>query len=355
MLKIIKEKIANGQRINDAEALYLFKTPLPTLGELATQVKKRFHPEAVTTFVIDININLTNVCECECKFCAFYVRSGDKRTFTLTADEVLKKLEPLIKLGGTQVLLQGGLNPQLKLDYYTQLLKTIKQHYPQLYIHSFSPPEIDYLAEQENLSSKSILKILVEAGLDSLPGGGAEILVDRVRQAISPKKISRDRWLQIMREAHHLGMKSTATMMFGSVETLPERIEHLQVIRQLQDETGGFRAFIPWTFSPDNTQLADITMAGGGEYLRMLAISRIYLDNITHIGSGWVTEGMKIAQLGLLNGADDMGGILMEEKVLESTGMKNQTNIAELIAVIKDAGFTPAQRNTQYEIMELFK
>ncbi|MCF6175718.1 MAG: dehypoxanthine futalosine cyclase [Victivallaceae bacterium] len=352
MLKTIKEKIAAGQRFTDTEANYLFELSLPVLGELASQVKQRFHPKPIATFVTDININLTNVCECECDFCAFYVNPGDERAFTLTTHDVFEKLDALVELGSTQVLLQGGLNPELGLNYYLELLAAIKQHYPQLYIHSFSPPEIAYIAAREQLPTLTILGKMRAAGLNSLPGGGAEILVNRVRQTISPKKISRDTWLGIMREAHQIGMQTTATMMFAGIETTEERIEHLSVLRQLQDETGGFRAFIPWTFSPNNTRLSDNIMAGGGEYLKTLAISRIYLDNITHIGSGWVTEGMKVAQLGLLHGADDMGGILMEEKVLESTGMKNSTNIAELIKTISDAGLTPARRNTEYEIIE---
>ena len=315
MLKQIETKISEGVQINTEEAIYLFSLPLPVLGELATQVKRRFHKHDTATFIVDININLTNVCQAECDFCAFYVKHGSSRAFTLNIDAVLEKIAGLVELGGTQVLLQGGINPELGLDYYLDMLRAIKQRFD-VYLHAFSPPEIAYMAEREKLTTVEILEKLREAGLDSLPGGGAEILVDRVRDLISPKKISKDIWLRIMREAHQIGMESTATMMFAGIETLEERIKHLEAIRSLQDETGGFRAFIPWTFSPENTRLNDVVMAGGGEYLKTLAISRLYLDNIEHIGSGWVTEGMNVAQIGLLFGADDMGGILMEEKVL---------------------------------------
>ncbi len=354
MLAQIKKKIVAGDRLNAAEGKFLLSMPLPVLGELATMVKKRFHQENIATFVVDININLTNVCQAECDFCAFYVKPGSPHAFTLSIAEILDKVNGLVELGGTQVMLQGGLNPELTIFYYQEIIKAIKRKY-HVYIHAFSPPEIAYMAEREKLPTLKVLEKLQQAGLDSLPGGGAEILADRVRNLISPKKISKDVWLRIMREAHSIGMESTATMMFAGVETLDERIEHLEAIRNLQDETGGFRAFIPWTFSPDNTDLDEVIMAGGGEYLKTLAVSRVYLDNIKHIGSGWVTEGMKVAQIGLMFGADDMGGILMEEKVLESTGMRNRTNIEEIVETIRQAGMTPARRDTEYNVLETFK
>lgn len=351
MLKQIENNIAEGVRINAEEAVYLFSLPLPVLGELATQAKRRFHNHDTATFIVDININLTNVCQAECDFCAFYVKQGSSRAFTLGVDDVLGKIAKLVEIGGTQVLLQGGINPELGLDYYLELVRAIKQRYD-VYLHAFSPPEIAYMAEHEKITTGEVLEKLQAAKLDSLPGGGAEILVDRVRDQISPKKISKDVWLRIMREAHQIGMAGTATMMFAGIETLEERVEHLEAIRSLQDETGGFRAFIPWTFSPENTRLSKVIMAGGGEYLKTLAVSRIYLDNIEHIGSGWVTEGMRVAQIGLMFGADDMGGILMEEKVLESTGMRNRTNISEIVDTIKRAGLKPARRDTEYNILE---
>lgn len=351
MLKQIEKKIAEGRRLDVKEGTYLFSLPLPVLGELATQVKKRYHNHDTATFIVDININLTNVCQAECDFCAFYVKHGSSRAFTLSTNEVLDKIAGLVELGGTQVLLQGGINPELGLDYYLNMLRAIKQRFD-VYLHAFSPPEIAYMAEHEKMTTREVLEKLREAGLDSLPGGGAEILVDRVRNLISPKKISKDIWLRIMREAHQIGMESTATMMFAGIETLDERIEHLEAIRSLQDETKGFRAFIPWTFSPENTRLSDVVMAGGGEYLKTLAVSRIYLDNIEHIGSGWVTEGMNVAQIGLMFGADDMGGILMEEKVLESTGMRNRTNVSDIVDSIKRAGLNAARRDTEYNVLE---
>ena len=349
----IEEKIINGQRISDEECLFLFYEHLPYLGKLASIAKKRFHDNEIATFIIDVNINITNICSSECGFCAFHQKKHSDKAFVLSRSEIMEKIRNLVSIGGTQVLLQGGINEDLDLDYYVSLLKIIKSNF-NVYIHSFSPAEIYYLAEKEKMTVKEILITLREAGLDSLPGGGAEILSDRVRGIISPKKISKLNWLNVMRDAHDIGMETTATMMFGSVETHEERIEHLRAIRDLQDQTGGFRALIPWTFCPQNTQFENIITAGGGEYLKMLAISRIYLDNIKNIGSGWLTEGMKVAQIGLLFGANDMGGILIEEKVLQSTGLQNRTNISELKKVISGAGYVPAKRNTKYELLEIY-
>ncbi|MFC1809553.1 cyclic dehypoxanthinyl futalosine synthase [Candidatus Omnitrophota bacterium] len=352
MKAILERKIEEGIRINDDECRFLFDKDIPYLACLAGKARKRIHPNDQVTFVIDVNINITNVCACECDFCAFYKDATSPEQFVLSTDHVLAKIERLVEVEGTQVMLQGGINHALDLEYYCSLLRAIKSRFD-VYIHSFSPPEIAYLAERNTMSFQAVLTALKNAGLDSLPGGGAEMLVDRVRSTISPKKIDKDTWLKVMRAAYEVGLESTATMMFGSIETIEERIKHLKVIRDFQDETHNFRAFIPWTFSPRNTRLSHVIMAGGGEYLKMLAISRIYLDNVANIGSGWVTEGMKVAQLGLLCGANDMGGILMEERVLKTTGLENATNQDELVEVIKHAGFSAAKRNSKYEILEV--
>lgn len=353
MISNIEDKIQSGARITDEECVSLFDMELPALGRLATLAKKRHHNDSHATFVVDIIINYTNVCTCTCDFCAFYVQPGDSRAYVLSPEMIIEKVKKLSAVGGTQVLLQGGINPELDLNYFLSLFRAIKEQCA-VYLHCLSPVEIHYLSEKERCSHRDILTRLREAGLDSLPGGGAEILSDRVRSTISPNKISKDMWLSIMGTAHGIGLKSTATMMFASIETREERVEHLRHIRDLQDRTSGFRAFIPWTFSPAHTKLSHIIRAGGGEYLKMLAISRIYLDNVRHIGSGWLTEGMKVGQLGLLFGANDMGGIIMDEKVLKKTGISNQTTIEELIETIRDAGFTPARRNTEYDILEVY-
>ncbi len=354
MRDVIEKKIDSGERITEAEALFLLQQDLPFLGKLANKVRGRFHPEKVATFIVDMSMNFTNVCSRECGFCAFYVNEDDPNAFVRTKEDVLEKVKQLSEAGGTQVLLQGGINPALGLDYYLDLVRAVKMQYPQITIHAFSPPEVKALAEKERLTIIEVLAAMRDAGLSSLPGGGAEILVERVRDIVSPNKISAEHWLYVMRCAHHIGMKSTATMMFGSIETEEERIEHLHQIRQLQDETSGFRAFIPWTFSPSNTCFSDIIPVGGGEYLKTLAVARIYLDNIEHIGAGWLTEGMKTAQVALHFGANDMGGVLTQEQVIESTGMSNYTNTEEIIENIRAAGFRPARRDTQYNILEYF-
>jgi cyclic dehypoxanthinyl futalosine synthase len=350
----LEDKIAGGGRITDDECLALFGCELGTLGRLASACRQRHNPGDTVTFVVDININLTNVCTCECAFCAFYVKPDSPRAFVLSAEQVFGKIAGLIEIGGTQVMLQGGINPSLGIDYYVDLLRAIRKRF-KVYVHALSPAEIWGLSRKEGIGVEEVLRQLRDAGLDSLPGGGAEILVDMVRQETSPGKVSAQEWLNIMRTAHGMGMKSTATMMFGGVETLSDRVEHLSAIRRLQDETGGFRAFIPWTFCPGNTRMSHLIPVGGGEYLKTLAISRIYLDNIQHVGSGWLTEGMRVAQLGLAFGADDMGGVLLEEKVLEATGLVNATGIAEMKGTIAGAGFIPAQRDTEYRIVKEFR
>lgn len=349
----MKAELKTDNRVARDEALQLFlKENLFSLGRFADTLRRSYHPEPIVTFIVDRNINYTNKCTVRCKFCAFSVDINDKSGYVLSLDEIFKKIEEAVQLGGTQILMQGGLNPELKIDFFVTMFSEIKKRF-KIHIHSLSPPEIVFIAKISNLSIRDTLIRLHSAGLDSIPGGGAEILVDRVRTLISPKKISRDEWLNVMREAHKLGMRTTATMMFGSVEKPEEIIEHLHKIREIQDETGGFTAFIPWSFQSGNTAL-DGKNATGTDYLRVIAISRIMLDNIPNIQASWVTQGLKVAQLALFFGANDMGNIMIEENVIASTGVRNIITQDELIKVIKDAGFIPAQRNTLYEIIKIF-
>lgn len=349
----MKTKPFVNKRISFNEGLSLLKeADLFTLGRLANNIRRELHPEAIVTFIVDRNINYTNKCSVRCKFCAFSVDINDKRGYVLSIEEIFKKIEEAVELGGTQILMQGGLNPELGLDFFENMFREIKKRF-NVQIHSLSPPEIVFLSRLSKLTVTEVLRRLHSSGLDSLPGGGAEILVDRVRRMISPGKITADEWLNVMREAHKLGMRTTATMMFGSVETPEEIIEHLIKLRELQDETGGFTAFIPWSFQPGNTQLR-IRPATGTDYIRILAVSRLMLDNIANIQASWVTQGLKVAQLALFFGANDMGNIMIEENVIASTGVKNSVRQDELIHVIREAGFIPAQRNTLYEIIKIY-
>lgn len=348
------EKVWEGKRIDAEEALSLFDADLLELGRVADQCRKRFHPEEVVTLLIDRNINYTNVCVVRCKFCAFYRNKKDDGTWFFSKEELLQKIQALVEIKGTQVLLQGGLHPDITIDYYEDLLRTIRSRFPSIHIHSFSVAEIVHIAKQSRLSIRETLARLKAAGLQSIPGGGAEILVDRVKQIISPFKETSREWLDLMETAHGLQMRTTATMMFGSVETLAERVEHFQKVRDLQDRTGGFTAFIPWSFCPTHTELAHLPMPGGEDYLRTLAISRIFLDNISNIPTGWVTEGPKVGQIGLSFGANDFGGILMEEKVISATGVAYTMTVEQAVDLIRRAGKRPAQRNTFYEILRFF-
>jgi cyclic dehypoxanthinyl futalosine synthase len=339
---------------------------LPELGEKADGIRKSLHPEGVVTFVIDRNINYTNVCINECKFCAFYRVPGSPDGYILTDDELFKKIEETIALEGTQILIQGGLHPDLDLDYYTSLLRKIKERYT-INVHGFSPPEVCNLAKKHDLTICETIKILKQAGLDSIPGGGAEILSDRVREKISPKKIMSGEWLKVMEAAHGLSMRTTATMMFGSIEEPEDIIEHLDAIRALQDKTGGFTAFIPWSFQPGNTELSkesrgrgrtkkvkEIMPATAVDYLRVLALSRIYLDNVRNIQASWVTQGLKLAQVALRFGANDFGSTMIEENVVRAAGVAYCVTKEDIINAIKAAGFEPAQRNTYYKIIRKF-
>jgi cyclic dehypoxanthinyl futalosine synthase len=344
---------ASGDRISSDEAVFLFqKAELLELGKAADAVCKKKHPERNVTFQIDRNINYTNICRNECSFCAFYRAKEHPEAYVLSQEEIEKKVAETIALSGTQVMLQGGINPDLKIDYYTSMFSGIKKNY-KIRIHSLSPPEIVYIAESAGIPISEALKELVKAGLDSLPGGGAEILVDRVRQMISPKKISSGKWLEVMTEAHKVGMKTTATMMFGTVEKVEERIRHLQKIRDLQDKTGGFMSFIPWTFQPGNTALGGRSVSSL-EYLRTLAISRLFLDNFQNVQGSWVTQGKDIGQVCLSFGANDLGSIMIEENVVRAAGVSHRMTVESMVDLIKRAGKIPALRDTEFKILRVY-
>ena len=351
----ILDKRLSGGRINFEEGLLLYSCDLLKLGKAANELVKRQHPGGVVTFIVDRNVSYTNTCVVDCDFCAFYRSPGDPEAYTLSYEQVFQKIQELVDLGGTQALIQGGVNPQLPLEYYLNLIRAVREKFPTVHVHSFSVVEFDMISKKFRLPLEEIFRRFKEAGLNSLPGGGAEILVERVRKIISPKKASSERWIEVMRTAHKAGLRSTATMVFGHMETIEERMMHLMKIRGLQDETGGFRAFIPWTLSPQGTpRMSQFRPAGGEDYLKTVAISRLVLDNIEHIQSGWLTEGLKLGQIGLAFGCDDMGGTLMEDKVLEPTGIQVHTRREDLIRLIREAGFIPAQRDTNYKILHVF-
>ena len=332
-------------RLTAAEALeLLYCNDLPSLGADAEAVTARLHPGKVRTYNVERNINYTNICTSRCKFCAFYRNENDPDAYVLDESTLLAKIEETVKLGGRQILLQGGLHPSLPFGWYENLLRTIKRHYPEVNIHGFSPTEIVYFADHFDLPEQTVLERLRAAGLGSLPGGGAEILVDHVRQLVSPKKASAERWLSVCRIWHRLGGRGSATMMFGHIETLEDRVTHLSCIRDLQDETGGFTAFIPWTFQPGNTKLARIPKLGSWEYLRFLAVSRLFLDNVPTIQSSWVTQGLQIGSLGLSFGANDLGSIMIEENVVAATGTVFRSTEATFCETIRAAGYVPRRR-----------
>jgi cyclic dehypoxanthinyl futalosine synthase len=347
-------------RLTKKEALNLLKNEkLITLQEMAYKRKKELHPDNITTFVVDRNINYTNVCWVDCKFCAFYRHKKDEDAYILPFETIDKKIEELIEIGGTQILFQGGVHPNLKIDFYEELVSHIHTKFPEITIHGFSAPEIDFIAKISKISVEEVLIRLKNKGLASIPGAGAEILSDRVRDIIAPKKIDVKEWLNVHRLAHKNGIKSTATMMFGTVETEEEIIEHFDLVRKLQDETGGFRAFIMWSFQPYNTELYKEGIVkyktSPNRYLRYLAVARLFLDNIPNIQSSWVTQGSYIGQLALLYGANDLGSTMMEENVVASAGASNSMAKNEMIRLIKDIGEIPAQRNTAYEIVRNFE
>ncbi len=352
----IKDKIIDGERITSEEAVHLYKnSDLAILGTLANLIRKRKHPDNVVTFVIDRNINYTNICIAGCKFCAFYRRKSDDDAYTLKIDTILQKVQELVDWGGTTLLMQGGINPDLPLSFYEDMIRAIREKFPQVQIHCFSAPEIVYLSKLEKISIREVLRRLKDAGLMSVPGGGAEILSQEIRSQISPGKCSVEEWEEVHRTAHELGMTTTATMMFGHLEKIEHIVEHFERIRRIQDETGGFTAFIPWTFQRGNTELDFVEPASSVYYLKILALSRIYLDNFVNIQSSHVTQTMPVGMIGLHFGANDLGSVMIEENVISSTDFKvNIPKVEDMVQAIKDAGFKPAQRDTYYRIVRYF-
>ncbi len=354
MLKSITAKIDKGEAIDRAEALRLLtEGDLLAVGKLADRIRRKLHPENAVTFVVDRNVNYTNVCASKCKFCAFYRDEGAVDAYLLAEEEIYRKIEELVAVGGTQLLMQGGLNPELGIEWFEHLFREIKKRFPQVQNHSLSPAEITHIARTSKLAIPEVVRRLREAGLDSLPGGGAEILVDRVRQEISPDKIGWEGWATVMREAFRQGMPTTATMMFGSRERPEDIVEHLFRIRSLQAEGGTFTAFIPWTYQPGNTELGGTT-ASGVEYLKVLALARIVIRNIPNIQASWVTQGARMAQVALFFGANDLGGTMLEENVVAAAGCTFRMNREEMVDLIKGAGFAAAQRTTLYRIVRQF-
>jgi cyclic dehypoxanthinyl futalosine synthase len=347
----VLEKALSGERISDGEAVTLLVSrELVPIGRAADELRRRRVDPRRVTFIIDRNVNYTNVCHTDCDFCAFYRRPGDRREgYLLPKPVIFKKIEETLAIGGTGLLMQGGHHPDLAIDYYEDLFRSIKARY-RIHLHALSPPEIQHIARRSRLSVPQTLTRLRDAGLDSIPGGGAEILVDRVRDVIAPKKTRSAEWLGVMREAHRLGISSTATMMYGHVETVEERVAHMRKIRELQDETRGFRAFISWTFQPEGTRLAPkVTYYPTSfEYLLTQAVSRIYLDNVDHIQSSWVTQGMKVGQVALSFGADDMGSVMIEENVVSAAGTTHRATTDDFVHAIKALGKVPVQRDTLY-------
>jgi cyclic dehypoxanthinyl futalosine synthase len=352
-IKGILRKAVSGGRLTLAEGVALFDCrDLVALGRAADAVCRRLHPELYRTYNIDRNINYTNVCAAVCDFCAFYRKSGADDAYVLPREVLYQKIEETIVLGGDQILMQGGLHPSLKLEWYEELLRDLKARFPQVNLHAFSPPELWHFHKLNKLPLREVLSRLKTAGMGSLPGGGGEILVDRVRKAMTVNKCLTDEWLEVHRVWHGLGGRSTCTMMFGHIETLPERIETLERLRQLQDETGGFTAFICWTFQPEHTDMAQVPAAGAHEYLKTQAIARLYLDNIANIQSSWVTQGPKVGQLALFFGANDMGSLMIEENVVASAGTVYHLTLEQIKNTIREAGYIPRQRNVFYEYLD---
>jgi len=355
--KSLTGKILKGDIISDHEAISLYSLPLSTLMYAAHTIRQQLHPDPVVTYIIDRNINITNICFSFCEFCNFCKTELDTDAYITSTEQYIAKIQELFSAGGNQVLLQGGMHPKLGLDFYINLFRELKSLFPKLYLHALSPSEIFYLSQKEKLSVSTILEKLIEAGLDSLPGGGAEILVDRVRKLLSPHKANSEQWLDVMRQAHKLGLSTTATMMFGHIETIPERIEHMLKVRNLQNENtgknGGFISFIPWTFQPGNTKLIQHFpgeyKTSMYDYLKTISISRILLQNIPNIQASWLTVGKETASLALNAGANDLGSIMLEENVVASTGLFAKLTIEEMERLILKSGFIPALRNQRFE------
>jgi len=348
----ILDKSIDGQRLTVSEAIRLLQShDLAAIGAAADQVSRRIHPEPYRTYNVDRNINYTNICTAVCNFCAFYRGPKSDEGYVLDRDVLLKKVEETVALGGNQILMQGGLHPKFKLDWYEELLRDIKRAFPDVNIHGFSPPELYHFTKVNRLPIEEVLSRLKQAGLGSIPGGGAEILVDRVRRELTRGKVMSDDWLNVMRVWHQLGGISSSTMMFGHVETLAQRVEHLDRLRQLQDETGGFTAFICWSFQPDHTELGHLPPVGAFEYLKTQAVSRLFLDNIPNIQSSWVTQGRKIGQLALLFGANDMGSLMIEENVVAQAGTVHFLTLAQMRESIEELGFEARQRDVFYNLV----
>ena len=346
-------KVAGGGRVNADEALALYlHAPTHVLGRLADEIRLRKHPDRTVTYIIDRNVNYTNVCVAKCNFCAFYRDVGSQRRATCSAStEIFRKIDETIEVGGVQLLLQGGHNPDLPLTWYEDLFRAIKERYPDFKLHALSPPEVIHLSRLSQISVPEVIDRLIAAGLDSIPGGGAEILVDRVRRLLHCYgKATADEWLDVMRQAHRRGLRTTATMMYGTVETLEERIEHMMRLRELQDETSGFTAFITWSFQPEHTELGG-TEATGVDYLRTLALARIVLDNFDNLQASWVTQGGKVGQLSLAYGANDMGSVMIEENVVRAAGAAYCMDEIEIVRNVEDAGFVAKRRNMHYDVL----
>jgi len=348
----IAAHVLDGGRVSAAEALELYReAPTLLLGRLADTIRRRKHPENVVTYIIDRNVNYTNVCVARCNFCAFYRPVGHAEGYVLGFEEIFAKIDETIALGGQQLLLQGGHNPDLPIEWYEDLFRAVKARYPDFKLHALSPPEVLHIARIGRIPVPEVVRRLVAAGLDSIPGGGAEILVDRVRHLLNcHSKASSDEWLDVMRQAHHAGLRTTATMMYGTVETDEERIEHMLRLRALQDETGGFTAFITWSYQPEHTEHGGFEETGV-DYLRTLALSRIVLDNFDNVQASWVTQGGKVGQLSLAYGANDMGSVMIEENVVRAAGAAYCMDELEIVVNVENAGFTPKRRNMHYEIL----
>ena len=352
MVQQIASKVTAGGRVDRAEALALYRhAPTHLLGRLADDIRARLHPDRVVTYIIDRNVNYTNVCVARCNFCAFYREVGSSEGYVLGFDEIYRKIDETMAVGGNQLLLQGGHNPDLPIAWYEDLFRGVKSRYPSFKLHALSPPEVLHISRVNQIPVPTVVARLIDAGLDSIPGGGAEVLVDRVRKALNCySKASADEWLGVMREAHKAGLRSTATMMYGTVETDEERIEHMMRLRELQDETGGFTAFITWSYQPEHTERGG-TEATGIDYLRTLALARIVLDNFDNLQASWVTQGGKVGQLSLAYGANDMGSVMIEENVVRAAGASYCMDEVEIVTNIEDAGFTARRRNMHYEVL----
>ena len=350
-LDIIQGKVLDGVRISGEEEVRLYQAlTLSELGTLADVVRERKHPERKVTYIIDRNINYTNVCDVYCTFCAFMREERDDDSYVLTPEQVGAKIQELVAIGGVQILMQGGHHPKLGIDYYLNLLQYIRRNFPQVNIHGFSPPEFNHFAEVFQMSVEEVIRRFKEAGLGSIPGGGGEILVDRVRRRISPLKCMSDEWLRVMEIAHGMGLNSSATMMFGHVETIEDRVEHLQRLRDLQDRTHGFTAFICWSFQSENTRLK-VPSVGAHEYLRMQALARIFLDNFDNVQSSWVTQGPQIGQVALKFGANDFGSVMMEENVVSQAGATFRIDEATMQRLVREMGYEPHRRNNWYQLL----